>query len=46
MALTIDCPWCNAPVALLDEDLALACDACGVMADLAMDERVSLAEAA
>ena len=46
MTLTVDCPWCSAPVALRDEDVALACDACGVVADLALDEPARLAEAA
>ena len=46
MTFTVDCPWCSAAVALRDEDAVLAGDACGVVADLVMDEPASLAEAA
>ena len=46
MTLTVDCPWCRAPIALRDEEITLACDACGVVADLTTDEPVRLAEAA
>jgi hypothetical protein len=41
-----DCPWCSAPVALCDDDIAITCDACGVVADLAMAESARLADAA
>ena len=43
MTVTVDCPWCSAPVALGDEDRGLACDACGVVADLGTDEPLRLA---
>jgi hypothetical protein len=46
MKVTVDCPWCDAPVALGDSDDVVACDACAVVADLAPDERVRLADAA
>ena len=46
MTLTLECPWCDGHVALLDEDEALACDACGVVAHLATAPRVELALAA
>jgi hypothetical protein len=46
MTVTTDCPWCGAPVALRDEDIAITCDACGVVADLAVAESARLAEAA
>ena len=46
MTLTLECPWCDGHVALRDEDEALACDACGVVAHLAVDLAEDLAEAA
>lgn len=46
MTLTMDCPWCDGHVALRDEDDALACLACGVLADLAADRPAELAAAA
>ena len=46
MTLTLECPWCDGPVALRDEDEALACDACGVVAHLAVDLAEDLAEVA
>jgi hypothetical protein len=46
MMSTVDCPWCGAPVALGDVDIALDCDACGIVADLVIDEPARLAEAA
>jgi hypothetical protein len=46
MTVTLDCPWCGAPVALRDEDITLACDGCGVAASLASDAADILADAA
>ena len=46
MTFTVDCPWCSGPVALGDDDQAIACDACGVTANLAADEDFLLADAA
>ncbi len=46
MTMTLDCPWCDGPVALLETDETLACDACGIVADVASDDRPSLAAAA
>ena len=46
MTFTVDCPWCSEPVALCDDDQAIACDACGVAADLAADEEFVLDDAA
>ncbi len=43
---TIECPWCDGPVALPDESAAMACDACGVVELLAADPRPVLAAAA
>ena len=41
MTTTIECPWCDGPVALHDEDDVLACDDCGVAAHLAPDRSSS-----
>ena len=46
MPVTIDCLWCDAPVALGDREVALACDSCGVVTEFVSDEPVHLAEAA
>jgi len=46
MTVSVDCPWCSGPVALGLDDRAIACDACGVVADLAADEEFVLADAA
>lgn len=46
MTLTLECPWCDGHVGLHDKDEFLACDACGVVAHLAADRLVDLAEAA
>jgi len=46
MPLTLECPWCDGHVALDDEDDALACDGCGVVAHLATEPLIDLADAA
>jgi hypothetical protein len=46
MTITIDCPWCDGPVALGDEDEVVACDVCGIVAAIASDEPATLALAA
>jgi hypothetical protein len=46
MTVTLECPWCDGHVALEDEDAVLACDACSVVAHLAVDRLEDLAEAA
>lgn len=46
MTLTLECPWCDGRVALSDVDEILVCDACGVVAHLAADQVMDLAEAA
>ncbi len=46
MTVIIECLWCDAPVALGDRDVALACDNCGVVTEFVSDEAARLAEAA
>lgn len=46
MTTTVECPWCDAPTILRDDDDSLRCEACGVSADLAPTEPARLAEAA
>jgi primosomal protein N' len=46
MTLTVDCPWCDVPVGVHDDDDVIACEACGVVADLAPDAPMPLADAA
>jgi primosomal protein N' len=46
MTLSVDCPWCDAPTTLRDDDANLRCEACGVTADLAPTEPARLADAA
>jgi hypothetical protein len=35
--VTVDCPWCDGPVALEAESAVVRCDACRVAVDLAVD---------
>ena len=46
MTITLECPWCDGPVALQDETDLVDCDACGILAHLVLDEPVRLAAAA
>jgi hypothetical protein len=46
MVISVECPWCAGPVGLADEATAVACDDCGIVADIATDALAHLAEAA
>jgi hypothetical protein len=46
MTITLECPWCDAHVALQEADESVACDACGIVADIATDEVTILVAAA
>ena len=46
MTITLDCPWCDGHVALQDAEESVACDACGIVADIATDDVTTLVAAA
>jgi primosomal protein N' len=46
MTITLECPWCDGPVALHDEDEAMTCEGCGIVATLAPEPLEVLAAAA
>jgi primosomal protein N' len=46
MTATMDCPWCSEPTTLNDDEDHVACEACGVSADLAPASLAQLAEVA
>jgi hypothetical protein len=43
--VTIECPWCSAPVALERQD-AIRCDDCSIQVELAPDPAAEVALAA
>ena len=44
--LTVECPWCAAPLVVDDDRADLRCDACVVRFEFASDPRITLAAAA
>lgn len=43
--LTVECPWCAAPLAVDDDRADLECDACVVRVEFASDPPITLAAA-
>ena len=44
--LTVECPWCAAPLAVDDDRADFGCNACAVRVEFAPDPQINLAAAA